>query len=315
MMKILLVIFSGILALAGLYLFVQGFIIRRAVLKRIQSYEEAPLPGFERTRLDILEDRKESELIGLFMPNWSVLRGMLEQELSRASFFLKEVAENLSSEKAFFLAPSRRMPGAWTIPEGCVYSERDSPTDLSISSESDIIQRALSQESIVLDTAIGDTIPEPLAKLGVTSAIVAAVGYPAQQALLVFCNSKRLIGRPPFQVRYTRAHVEFAIAVASLMSVYGVGRLMYKRIMETEPTVKDIWSREKRELLKTHPGWFVAYQDRKRVALEPSLDRLVAALDEKLGTPREPCEFHEIVEQRPVRRGPSPRLRPAEVER
>lgn len=87
---------------------------------------------------------------------------------------------------------------------------------------------------------------------------------------------------------------------------------------ETAKTMKDTWSREKEELLKTHPGWFVAYQNGKRVALEPSLDRLVAALEEKLGKPRKPCEFHEIVELPPVRRGPSPRLWPirtSEIER
>lgn len=68
------------------------------------------------------------------------------------------------------------------------------------------------------------------------------------------------------------------------------------------------WDIEKEQLLKTHPNWFVAYQDGKRVALEPSLDRLVVAMDEKLGSPRKPCEFHEIVEQVAVKRGPSPRL-------
>jgi len=77
----------------------------------------------------------------------------------------------------------------------------------------------------------------------------------------------------------------------------------------------DIWNREKGELLKTHHGWFVAYQDGKRVALEPSLDQLVFALEEKLGMPRRPCEFHEITELPMVRRGPSPRLRPAGAER
>lgn len=67
------------------------------------------------------------------------------------------------------------------------------------------------------------------------------------------------------------------------------------------------WSGEKEQLLNTHRGWFVAYQDGERVALEPSLDRLVAAMDEKLGSPRKPCEFHEIIEQPLVERGPSPR--------
>jgi len=79
----------------------------------------------------------------------------------------------------------------------------------------------------------------------------------------------------------------------------------------TEPSGKavDVWSQEKVLLLKTHPGWFVAYQAGRRVALEPTVDRLVAALDKKLGTPRNPCEFHEIIKEPAVGRGPSPRVR------
>ncbi|MCX7015444.1 MAG: helix-turn-helix transcriptional regulator [Candidatus Sumerlaeota bacterium] len=68
------------------------------------------------------------------------------------------------------------------------------------------------------------------------------------------------------------------------------------------------WDEEREQLVITNPGWFVAYQDGRRVALEPSLDRLVAALDETLGSPRRPCDFHEIVERAEVERGPSPRL-------
>ncbi len=75
------------------------------------------------------------------------------------------------------------------------------------------------------------------------------------------------------------------------------------------------WSGEKEQLLKTHRDWFVAYQDGERVALEPSLDRLVAAMDEKLRSPRKPCEFHEITERVPAERGPSPRLWPSRADK
>jgi len=81
--------------------------------------------------------------------------------------------------------------------------------------------------------------------------------------------------------------------------------------MQVKTTVQDVWAREKPELLRTHRGWFVAYQDGKRVALEPLLDRLVAALEKRLGTPRKACELHEIVESPSPPRGPSPRLKPA----
>jgi hypothetical protein len=71
---------------------------------------------------------------------------------------------------------------------------------------------------------------------------------------------------------------------------------------------KTKWSNEKEELLRTHRGWFVAYSNDERVALAPTLNHLVKALDEKLGSPRKPCEFHEIIEQPVFHRGPSPRL-------
>ena len=77
---------------------------------------------------------------------------------------------------------------------------------------------------------------------------------------------------------------------------------------KTSRVADDIWTQEKPRLLKSHRGWLVAYQARRRVALEPTLDRLLAVLDEKLGTPRKPCEVHHIVEVPAHRRGPSPRL-------
>jgi len=85
-------------------------------------------------------------------------------------------------------------------------------------------------------------------------------------------------------------------------------------VVRSEPVSQNeyVWNMEKDRLFKTHPGWFVAYQDGKRVALEPSLDQLVTALNEKLGAPRKPCEFHEIIEKSEFRRGPSPRLKPTQ---
>lgn len=67
------------------------------------------------------------------------------------------------------------------------------------------------------------------------------------------------------------------------------------------------WLKEKKSLLKTHPGWFVAYQDGVRVALEPGLDRLVKAVDEALGEHRRPVQFREIIDKPVIHRGPSPR--------
>ena len=66
------------------------------------------------------------------------------------------------------------------------------------------------------------------------------------------------------------------------------------------------WATEKARLLRSHRGWFVAYQGPRRVALEPTIERLLAALDDRLGTPRKPCEFHQVTNQPQTRRGPSP---------
>lgn len=245
----------------------------------------------------------------LVMPNWSlIVHGRVEEGRKRITLVLKEIAENLDSEMAFLLTPSIETSSIWRIPAGWIYSEKDLPTDFSICAEEDIIKKSLLEESVVLDSKTGDRIPEPLARLGIKSAIGVALGYPEREALLIICNGKKLVGKIPFQVHYTKADNELAVVIARVISLDGVERFIHKEITGMKP--KNAWAREKERLLKTNRGWFVAYQEGKRVALEPSLDALIAALDKDLGTPRKPCEFHEIIERPPVRRGPSPRLMP-----
>jgi hypothetical protein len=77
-----------------------------------------------------------------------------------------------------------------------------------------------------------------------------------------------------------------------------------------EPAPGNGWARERARLLRSHRGWFVAYQGTRRLALEPTLEQLLAALEERGGTPRRPCEFHHVLAQPLTRRGPSPRVRP-----
>lgn len=282
---------------------------------------EGLIGGPRRTRSFLYKRKRSAVIDELDMPNWSrIVHRRVEEKRRQVSFLLEEIAEKLESETAFLLVPSRETPEVWTIPEGWIYSEKEFPTNLSISGEADIIEKALSEESVVLDAKIGDTIPEPLANSGVESGIAVAIGYPKREALLMVCNSKKLVGRPPYQVHYTRADDELAVVMARVISMDGVGKSIREKIPGMKPMVKDsqskdLWSKEKEKLLKTHPGWFVAYQNGKRVALEPSLDRLAAALNKKLGTSRNPCEFHDIVERSAVLRGPSPRVRPAWAER
>lgn len=78
---------------------------------------------------------------------------------------------------------------------------------------------------------------------------------------------------------------------------------------KTRQVAGTAWAKEKAGLLRTHPGWFVAYREGRRVALEPSIEQLIGALDELFGRPRKPCEYYEVVGRLAPRRGPSPRAK------
>lgn len=244
------------------------------------------------------------------MWNWSrIVHTGAERAPQRVVSLLKEVAGNFNSETAFLLAPAEQEPGLWRIPEGWVYSEKDFSADFSLPAGADVVRHALSDESVVLDAEAGDTIPELLAKAGIRSVVAAAVGFRQREALLVVCNAKKLSGRAPFQVRYTTAHRELAMIMARVISMDGVGKFIHKTRPEVNPRSPYPWREEKHDLLRSNPGWYVAYQAGKRVALEPTQESLVAALERKLGKPRKPCEFHRIVECAAPRRGPSPRTK------
>ena len=242
--------------------------------------------------------------------NWSlVIDPRLDEGPERVLFLLKNIAENLNSETAFVLCRDRDRPGIWKVPSGCLYAEREVPGEITLSEKEEVVARTLQEERVVLDKALGDKIPAPLDQMGVHSLIATALGYEERNGLLVVCNSKSP-SDPPYPLRYQRADVDLALVMARVISMDGVGELLREGRMELKDKPNDAWAREKPELLRTHPGWYVAYQEGTRVALEPSLGRLVAAINERLGVPHKPCEFHEIVEKPPERRGPSPRLMP-----
>jgi len=220
---------------------------------------------------------------------------------------LKEVAEKLHSRTAAVLVPSSTMPPVWRAPEGWIHTEVDFSTDLCIPNDCDVVRRAFREESLVFNPDLHGDIPKPLAACGIHSLIAVAIGYPRRDALLLICNSKTDGHSGRSCVDYTKADVELAVVMGRVISMDGVGKLIHGK--RTQPdSVDSIWEREKPELLRSHPGWFVAYQDGERVALEPSVDELTSALDEHLGRPRRPCEFHHVVEAPAFRRGPSPRL-------
>ncbi len=245
--------------------------------------------------------------------NWSlVVDPRLREGPKRIIFLLKDVAEKLDSEMVFIFCPDRARAATWKVPYGWMYAERPLPPEITLSQEDEIVRRPLANERFVLDRGLRDAIPLPFAAFGVHSLIATRIGYERREGLLVACNSRSVRGKPPFELRYQLADVDLALVMARVISLDGVGDLLREGRMELKDKADDAWTRDKPELLRTHPGWYVAYQKGTRIALEPSLDRLVAAMNEKLGVPHEPCEFHEIVDIKAERRGPSPRLMPAQ---
>ena len=187
---------------------------------------------------------------GPLIPNWGILLNMgFEQKSRRIFVLLREISNKLESETALLLAPHDGKSGVWTIPEGWVYSESNFPVNFAVSGREHIIGRALSEESIVIDTKLGDVIPEPLAKSGVESAIATAIGYPEREGLLFVCNSKKEFGRPPFQVHYTNRSRELAMVIARVISLNGVGNFI-RQLSTRKWTVVETgtWMQEKKEL-------------------------------------------------------------------
>ena len=248
----------------------------------------------------------------LDMPNWSrLIHGRVDEGTERVSLLMKEIAEKLNSEMAFVLWPDRTKAGIWRVPRGWMYAEREVSDEISLSDQEPIVQQTLHNERMVLDKGLGDAIPQTFEQMGVHSLVATVIGHQKREGLLVVCNSKSFAGTPPYQLRYQRADVDLALVMARVISLDGVGDLLDKdRLYFIGRWPNDTWACEKAELLRTHPGWYVAYQEGARIALEPSLDRLVMAINEKLGVPHRPCEFYEIVEKPVERRGPSPRLMP-----
>lgn len=248
----------------------------------------------------------------LEMPNWSrVIHGRVHEGAERVSLLMEEIAEKANSEIACMLCPDRTRTGIWSVPSGWVYAEREVPAEISLPEEEEFVRQVLKQERVVLDAGLGDAIPQPFERMGVHSLIATAIGREKREGMLVVCNSKNVAGTSRFQLHYQRADVDLAMVMARVISLDGVGDLLREGRMEPQRKQNDLWTTEKPELLRTHPGWYVAYQEGTRIALERSLAELVAAINKKLGVPHKPCEFHEIVEKPAARRGPSPRLKSA----
>lgn len=123
-------------------------------------------------------------------------------------------------------------------------------------------------------------------------------------------RQKDLEGKPPYRVHYNRRDVEDLLLIGRVVSMGGVGKVIHEKSTRTALRLQTAWAKERAALVRSNPGWFVAYHEGERVALEPSLDRLIATLNAELGVPRKPCEIHEVTEHPRQWRGPGPRLMP-----
>lgn len=151
--------------------------------------------------------------------NWGVfLHGTWSRERIRIPFILKEFADNLDSEKAFFLIRSRREPRIWKIPEGCVYPQQKFLEGYSIDESCEFIQETLRKKVLVIDPKLGDEIPSELKKVGVNSAIIAEMRFGTKKGVLIVCNSRVAVGKKPYMLSYTRKDCEAAEVFAKVIS-------------------------------------------------------------------------------------------------
>jgi len=251
--------------------------------------------------------------------NWSLpLRGFSHPTPDQVCLVFKDIAENLHCATAFLLVAKQRGHSDWQVPDGCGYSIEGSPGLVMMDSQSDFVHKALSHETSVIER---DKVPKEFTGMGLTAVVGVGVGPPNRKGVLVLGRRGVPDQGGRFKLHFTSADVDHAVVYGRVISVNGLWDYVEKAKFPSElpegkgviptPDSKNLWASEKSRLLQTHPGWYVAYSRGKRVALEPTLDKLARAIKKALGPPQRPaCEFHEMVENPGRGRGPSPRLWP-----
>jgi hypothetical protein len=246
-------------------------------------------------------------------PNSSNMREPNSEKTNLLYQEMKEIAEGINSKMAFVIYKNSR--GMWQIPEGGAYSEEQPFSEIAFSKQDEIIERALSASTtpIILDNFLESErpeskIPDPLKQMGIDSLIAAFIQPKNGLGFLFVCNSKRHRVRTNFPLSYELSDVKRAQFYAK--QIERRRELRYSDLEPFKYYEKDPWTYEKPELLKTHPSWYVAYQDGKRVALSPTLNELMAGINKKFGVPHKPCELHEIVDKPALHTRQSPRLMP-----
>jgi len=174
----------------------------------------------EQDRLDIFEKTniQEQSEFGTGEPCWSMLLpGPGLKGRMRTLFVLKEVARNLKSEAAFFLYQSSKKPDLWVVPNDEIYTEIGLPTSFSIPKDCEIVNKAESKETVVIDPELQDEVPPDLKSAGVRSAILVPITKGKQQGLFVICNRKQAKHKEPYRLTYTRKDCEAAEVFAKVI--------------------------------------------------------------------------------------------------
>jgi hypothetical protein len=221
---------------------------------------------------------------------------------------MKDIAERIHSEISFVLYENETK-GLWQIPKGGAYSEEKPLPQITFPRQDKFILEMLSAsaKTTVLDSIfLEHTIPDSLKRIGINSLIAVPIQPKKLHGLLFVCNSKMHTGRPGLKLSYELRDVQLAQFYANHFPTYGT---IFKEPVKMNSMYA--WTHEKPELLKTNPGWYVAYQDGKRIALAQSLTMLMTEIKEKLGVSHKPCEFHEIVAKPVQQYRQSPRLMPS----
>ena len=195
-LMIVLIVFVGLC----LYLICQVYVTRSRVLKRVDLYQRKEANA-----------AKEKEGQIAYRPNWGIfLQWGSRGGGTHSSIMLKEIANVLHSEIAFFLQENPKEPGRWYIPHGGLYPKHEYLRDVDLGFSDDIVKQTLSEYTVVYDNCVKDVIPKGLRKLGIESFIATYTTIKHEATILVICKSTEKHGRDPYQVSYSLNDRSFA---------------------------------------------------------------------------------------------------------
>jgi len=209
----ILIALSIVVALAAGREIVLALTIRNRVVRRLSQFAASPSSVGQ-------EDDMSSTFAA--WPGWSLILNPCEEAADRVPLLLKEIADGFGSEAAFFAVRSARRRAEWCLVPQWTYPDGRFAGDARLTLSDDLLEELLTCGSVVLDKAMGDSIPDSVAALGIESAVIAAVRGPKLNALLVICNRRKLVGQTPYQVHYTKRDDELATVIGRVVADEGM---------------------------------------------------------------------------------------------